>query len=129
MRSAKQVQLLRSPITLFAIVLVISVGRISFTSYRITVRLGNVVFARIKNVYEAFQRVKMSMSSSSCFLAGAGIVRSRLVHRDLPEAPPVRSFCVSYVLACARKMWVLPQSILWCQDRTGAPGVYGGNLG
>ncbi len=55
----------------------------------------------------------MSTSSSFCFLAGAGIVRSWLVHRELPEAPPAQSFCVNYVLACARKMWVLPQSILY----------------
>ncbi len=81
MRGAKQVQMSRSPITFFAIVLVVSLCRISFISHRITLRLGIVVFARIKNVYIAFQRVKVNMSSSFSFVAGAGIVRFIGIYR------------------------------------------------
>ncbi|KAK0244238.1 hypothetical protein EDD85DRAFT_807262 [Armillaria nabsnona] len=44
----------------------------------------------------------MSMLSSFCFFAGAGVVRSQLL---LPYAV--------HVLACARKMWVLPRSIFY----------------
>ncbi len=77
-------QMLRSPITFFAIVVLVSSRRISFVSYHIALRLDKVVFTRIKNVYIAFQLVKMGTLSSFCFPAGAGIIRSPLVYRDLP---------------------------------------------
>ncbi len=47
----------------FAVVLVALLRRMSFISYRITLRLDDVVFTRIENVYVAFH-----------VLAGAGIV-------------------------------------------------------
>ncbi|KAK0240912.1 hypothetical protein EDD85DRAFT_816881 [Armillaria nabsnona] len=62
----------------------------------------------------------MGTLSSFCFLAGAGIIRPRLVYRDLPGVPPVRlrgtlkspvTLYEVHVLACAGKMWVLPRSI------------------
>ncbi len=85
MRGAKQVQMSRSPDNFFfAIVVVVSSRRISFVSYRIALRLDNIVLTYIKNVYIAFQRVKMCTLLSFCLLAGAGIIRSRLVYRDFP---------------------------------------------
>lgn len=67
-RGAKQVQMLQSPITFFAVVLVVSSRRISFISYRVTLRLDSVAFTHIKNVYVAFQWVKMSTLLFFCFL-------------------------------------------------------------
>ncbi len=112
MRGAKQVQMLWSPITFVAIVVLVSLRCISFVSYGIALRLDKVVFTRIKNVYIAFQVVKMGTLSSFSFLAGAGIIRSRLVYWDLPGAPPVclkspvtpslcmRSMCLPALAKC-----------------------------
>lgn len=58
-----------------------SLFHISFISYRIAFGLGSVPFTYIKNAYVAFEPVKMSTLSSFCFVAGAGIVRPRVVHR------------------------------------------------
>ncbi len=105
-------QMLWSPITFVAIVILVSLHCISFVSYCITLRLDKVVFTHIKNVYIAFQVVKMGTLSSFCFLDGAGIIRSRLFYWDLLGAPPVclkspvtpslcmRSMCLPALAKC-----------------------------